>query len=332
MLDALETDTRRQAAVSCTLIAELDGRGVAGELGYTGIGALLAERLRIGRAEAAARARLAADLGPRRAVSGEKLAPRFPQIAAALAEGAISTRHATVITTTVDRIPDAVLAEQPELAAQVEPTLLGHARTVDPDRLAMLARTVTACLNPDGVLASERDRERRRDATLAVLPDGSGRLAATLTGEATAVWTTILDTLARPVPVADGQTDRRSPAQRRHDALLDAGRRLLRSGELPDAGGTPATVLLTLTLDQLETRTGLATTGHGGALSIPRRYGWPPTRSSFPSYWTTAGSCCTSAAPDAPPPPGNDSRWPPETAAAHSRPATAPRTGAKATT
>ena len=87
VLDALETDTRRQAAVSNTLIAELDGRGVAGELGYTGIGALLAERLRIGRREAAARARLAADLGARRALSGEKLAPRFPQIAAALAEG-----------------------------------------------------------------------------------------------------------------------------------------------------------------------------------------------------------------------------------------------------
>jgi hypothetical protein len=83
----METDTRRQAAVSGTLIAELDGRGVAGELGYTGIGALLAERLRIGRREAAVRARLAADLGPRRALSGEKLTPRFPQVAAALAEG-----------------------------------------------------------------------------------------------------------------------------------------------------------------------------------------------------------------------------------------------------
>ncbi len=67
LLDILETDTRRQAAVSGTLIAELDGRGVASELGYTGVGALLAERLRIRRREAAARARLAADLGPRRA-------------------------------------------------------------------------------------------------------------------------------------------------------------------------------------------------------------------------------------------------------------------------
>jgi hypothetical protein len=270
LLDILETDTRRQAAVSGTLIAELDGRGVASELGYTGIGALLAERLRIGRREAAARARLAADLGPRRALSGEKLAPRFPQVAAALAEGAISTRHATVITAAVDALPDRVVADRPELAAQVEPTLLGHARTMDPDRLAALARTVAACLNPDGQLAAEKDQQRRRSVTLAVLPDGSGLLAGTLTAEAAAVWQVVLDTLSRPAaPDERGQPDRRNPGQRRHDALADAGRRLLRSGTLPDAGGTPATVLLTLTLDQLETRSGLATTGHGGALSIP---------------------------------------------------------------
>ena len=67
-----------------------------------------------------------------------------------------------------------------------------------------------------------------------------------------------------------GSRDGRSPGQRRHDALLDAGRRLLRAGTLPDAGGTPATVLLTLTLEQVESRTGLATTGHGGVISVPQ--------------------------------------------------------------
>ena len=155
------------------------------------------------------------------------------------------------------------------VGGQVEPTLLGYARTVDPDRLAVLARTVAACLDPDGLLVAEQDHERRPTVTLAVLPDGSGRLQAHLTAEAAAVWTTILDTLARPVPADDDQSDRRSPAQRRHDALLDAGRRLLRSGALPDCGGAPATVLVTLTVDQLQARTGLATAGHGGLISIP---------------------------------------------------------------
>ena len=81
--------------------------------------------------------------------------------------------------------------------------LIEHARVLNPDQLAVLARTVRACLDPDGVLASERDHDRRRGAVLTALPDGSGRLQAQLTAEATAVWQTILSTLARPVPDVD---------------------------------------------------------------------------------------------------------------------------------
>jgi len=194
--------------------------------------------------------------------------PRFPLVAWALADGKISARHAAIICATVDRLPDRVVVDQPDLVAQVEPTLLEHAQTLDPEQLAVLARRVTACLDPDGVLATDHDQARHRDATLVTLPDGSGRLTATLTSQAAAVWATVLDTLSRPVPT-ETEPDRRTPGQRRHDALTDAGRRLLRSGDLPDAGGTPATVLITLTLDQLETRLGLATTAHGGTLTIP---------------------------------------------------------------
>jgi len=89
-----------------------------------------------------------------------------------------------------------VVDKHPELVAQVEPTLLEQARTVDPDQLAMLARRIVACLDPDGQLASERDHERHREAILTLLPDGSGRLQAQLTGEAAAVWTTVLDSSA----------------------------------------------------------------------------------------------------------------------------------------
>jgi hypothetical protein len=85
------------------------------------------------------------------------------------------------------------------------------------------------------------------------------------------VWQTILNTLSRPTPhVEGGEPDRRSPAQRRHDALADAGQRLLRAGTLPDAGGTPTTVLVTLTVDQLQARTGVVTTAHGGLISVPQ--------------------------------------------------------------
>jgi hypothetical protein len=121
LLDRLETDTRRRAAVTYGLIAELDARGTAGELGYPSAAVLIAERLRIGRRDAAGRVRLSADVAPRQALSGQRLQPRFPQVAAALADGEISPRHAAVICVSVDRLPDRVLADQPELAAQADP-------------------------------------------------------------------------------------------------------------------------------------------------------------------------------------------------------------------
>jgi Domain of unknown function (DUF222)/HNH endonuclease len=267
LVAALEIDTRQRAAVTHALIAEVETRGVAAELGYTSTPVLLSERLRIGRWEAAQRVRVAADLAPRRAMSGPPLPARFPKVAAAVAAGTVCTRHAALICRTIAGLPEDALDQ----AEAVETMLIEHARVLNPDQLAVLARTVRACLDPDGVLASERDHERRRHAALTALPDGSGRLHAQLTGEATAVWQTILNTLARPGPDGEGgEPDGRSPGQRRHDALLDAGQRLLRAGTLPDAGGTPATVLLTLTLEQLEARTGLATTAHGGRISVPQ--------------------------------------------------------------
>src|SRR5690349_1160887 len=267
LMSLLEIDARQRGAVGYAVVAELEARGIGAELGCSSTAVLLSERLRIGRREAAGRVRLAAELGHRRAMSGEALPARFPEVAAAVAEGAIGDRHAALICRTIDGLPDAVL----EQAGAVEATLVEHARTLNPDQLAVLTRTVRACLDPDGVLAAEHDHDRHRHATLTLLPDGSGRLQACLTGEATAVWQTILNTLARPAPDGDGgEPDRRSPGQRRHDALLDAGQRLLRAGTLPDAGGTPATVLLTVTLEQVEARTGLATTGHGGRISVPQ--------------------------------------------------------------
>src|SRR6478736_6428309 len=267
LLTALEVDARRRAAVGYAVVAELAARGIAAELGCASTAVLLSERLRIARREAAGRVRLAVELGHRRAMSGQPLPAKFPLVAAAVAQGAIGDRHAALICRTIDGLPDAVL----EQAGAVEATLVEHARILNPDQLAVLTRTVRACLDPDGVLTAERDHDRHRHATLTTLPDGSGRLQACLTGEATAVWQTILNTLARPLPDGDrGEPDRRSPGQRRHDALLDAGQRLLRAGSLPDAGGTPATVLLTLTLDQVESRTGLVTTAHGGRISVPQ--------------------------------------------------------------
>ena len=174
LMAALEIDVRQRASVQHAVVAELDARGVAAELGCASTAVLLCERLHLGRREAAGRVRLAAELGPRRAMSGQRLPARFPQVAGAVAQGAISGRHAALICRTIDDLPEAAV----EQAGAVEAMLVEHARTLNPDQLAVLTRTVRACLDPDGALGSERDHERRRHATLTALPDGSGRLQA----------------------------------------------------------------------------------------------------------------------------------------------------------
>jgi Domain of unknown function (DUF222)/HNH endonuclease len=192
-------------------------------------------------------------------------------VARALEQGEISARHTEIVIRTVDDIPDHVLddPDRAAVAAQAESTLVEHAQTMDPVQLAALGRRLIECLDPDGQLEMEHAQERRRDVTLTVGRDGSGQLSGYLTAQAAAVWMTVLSCLSAPAPAADDTPDPRPPGQRRHDGLLDAGLRLLRSGTLPESGGTPVTVLLSMTIDQFERRTGLVTAEHGGTLSVP---------------------------------------------------------------
>jgi hypothetical protein len=122
---AVETQRRRLPVVDHRLVAELDSRGVAFELGCVSTAALLRAALRLAPTDAKARVSAAADLGPRRAVSGEALPPLFARVAAAQAEGAISARHATVIVDAIDELPAQAQAEH---AAAIEERLVADAR------------------------------------------------------------------------------------------------------------------------------------------------------------------------------------------------------------
>ena len=66
---------------------------------------------------------------------------------------------------------------------------------------------------------------------------------------------------------ADGrrveEPDPRTHGQRMHDALEAVCDRLLRSDGLSDSGGTPATVIVTIDLQDLLDKTGYAVTGDG---------------------------------------------------------------------
>ncbi|WP_443678410.1 DUF222 domain-containing protein, partial [Mycolicibacterium flavescens] len=62
--------------------------------------------------------------------------------------------------------------------------------------------------------------------------------------------------------------DQRSLAQRQHDALLVVGRIALMSGDLGQLNGLPVSVIIRTTLQDLESRAGVGTTGGGTVVPI----------------------------------------------------------------
>ncbi len=265
LLRDLETQKRRLAVVDHALIGELDARGLASERACRNTASLLGQLLRISPREAIDRVDAATDLGPRRALTGEVLPPVFSAVAAAQAAGVISPVHALVITKTVNALPFAVQAEHDE---SVQQTLLTHAAEVDPVLLRHVARRISDTVNPDGIYTEESDRQRRRDFTVRQRRDGSAQVTGELTAVCAEAVLSVLDAVGKPAPAEDGTLDPRTPGQRRHDALQDGMLAALRSGQLPACNGVTATIVLTMTEQQVETKTGLVTTGHGALISV----------------------------------------------------------------
>jgi hypothetical protein len=244
----LERQTRRLPAVDHVVVAEVDQRGLAGELACASTTTLLHELLHISPTEANARVQAARELTTRHGLSGEILPPLFGAVASAQRAGTISTAHARVITRLLHTLP---ADTDREYSQAIEACLLQHAPGLDPPQLARAAQRLRARLDPDGPEPNDRENQRRRTLTLHKNHDGTANLTGRLTPATTAVWDAIIDALAAPLPAQDGTPDQRTPGQRRHDALHEAGMRLLQSGTLPDSGGTPVTVLAIVHADDL---------------------------------------------------------------------------------
>ncbi|WP_375491527.1 DUF222 domain-containing protein [uncultured Jatrophihabitans sp.] len=266
LLAEVEVQRRRLAAVDQRLVGAVHKRGVAGEYARGSSVDLLITLLRVAPGEAKARVEQALDMGPRHSLTGEPLGPVFPLVAAAQAAGEISAAHARAVTTSVYAIPPALATEAAPVAEQL---LVKASRHCEPGLVARTGRELLARLNPDGVEPDDREAERRRDVTLRRRA-GRNLLTGELTDANAAAWQAIIDALSASQAALDGQRDDRTAGQRRHDALLDAGLRLLHTGTLPAAGGTPVTVTVTMSAAQLTEATGYARTAHGELISADR--------------------------------------------------------------
>ncbi|MBP1158802.1 HNH endonuclease signature motif containing protein [Rhodococcus sp. PvR099] len=289
VMQQVEMSLRRADAVGHRLIVETAERSLPGKLGHKTLNKLLIGVLRISAADASARITAAKSLGTWHALSGQPLPVDLPETASAQRDGDIGPDHARAIREVIRKIPHTVSSSDVAVAEEI---LAELARSATPEDVEKAGHELLAHLNPDGNLTDDKDRKRLRGIRLGrqdqnLMTPISGHLDP----ETRALLDPILAKWARPgmnnpddpesptgaaehpsvdrdrLAAAAGR-DTRTAAQRNHDAVKEALRALLASGILGSHRGLPVTAIITMTLDQLEHATGVATTASGGILPI----------------------------------------------------------------
>ena len=229
-LQELERVRHRLALVDHRAVRDGEGRRLPEKLSQPSMARLLAWALRLSRGEAGRRVRAAEALGERVTTTGEALGPLRPALAAVQRDGLAS-----------------------------------------PEQVDVCVRAL-AGVDHRGFDPADADRRQ-----LAFRPtrDGMYAVEGRLTGSVGAKLQAVLGPLAKPrvetVTLDDGrkvdEPDPRHHGQRTHDALEEVCDRLLRSGTLPDSGGTPATVIVTIDEHDLQARRRWGVTSDGTMLS-----------------------------------------------------------------
>ena len=230
-------------------IAELSRRGAAAELGYRNVAQVLRHAVRwdlktarqwVERAELLAR-----EVMP----SGSVVEAELPVTAAAVAEGSLSGEHIS-----------AVAEVMKELPPEAELPVVEFAQAHEPSAVRAFGKELAYRLH-------QQDAEPGEPVEQAPV----NRLRMEWKGEQLEVWAKLdkvtgakfeamIDPLAKPRPTTPEEgVDPRSRAEREGDAFADLIDLMLRADRLPEHGGEPVTLTLTMSYENLAGKTGFAT-------------------------------------------------------------------------
>ncbi|TSE00622.1 DUF222 domain-containing protein [Skermania sp. ID1734] len=192
------------AGVQARLLAGMENRGLAGELGATSTAGWLADSGRVDPAAAKRQVAVARSLGT------------LPVMAAALRQGEISAVHAEAIVAAISALQRACPAADVGAAEQqlVEVALAGT-----PAAVRETGRDLVLSHAPEREPVAEDPELNRLDYGTG--RDGRGKLRADLDKLTFEKLRSVLEPLAAPRPGPDGEPDPRSASQRRADALSD---------------------------------------------------------------------------------------------------------------
>jgi len=239
------------AAVEAGAVAEADARGLAKQrLAYGSTGDWLTH------------------LGGLRKGHGRRLVARAHALTGplaatreALAAGRVSPEQAEVIVASVEVLPSGQAVRR-----RGEQTLLEQAGSLDASDLARTGRHLVHVVDPDAadrkleraLVREERAAHHTRFLSLAFDGAGGVRLKGRGTAEDGAVLKAALLPLTTPAPALDGHDgsqviDPRDGGARMWDALVTTAQHGLDTQLPPDSHGSPTRLLVTTTLQALQT-------------------------------------------------------------------------------
>ncbi|WP_159067479.1 DUF222 domain-containing protein [Gordonia iterans] len=171
LLDAREQAHRRAEVFDAALYVEIStssihrisDRGVYRRAGHISTHQLYAHGARLGVGEARRRRVTAEGIGAMGALTGERLEPRLAATATAVADGDAGGAHVAAVTEIMEKLPSAVTHDQ---RVKAEAMLADAARRLDPAAVTVVGNRILAWLDPDGTLADDHDRARRRTFNL----------------------------------------------------------------------------------------------------------------------------------------------------------------------
>jgi hypothetical protein len=278
-LDRLETVRRRAGAAALDLLGSIERSKDPALGGATA--KVVADVLRITPTEARRRIRDSGQLHHRTSLTGQTLPPLLPATAKAWDAGLLDIDHLRTIQNFIRDLPEDIHPAQVEKA---EAFLAQKATELRPDQLEKVADRLTSTLNPDGTFSEDyRAAQRGFQWCGRQRADGMSIARLVATPELRAMLEAWLAAFAAPgmcnpddqsptvtgEPVQTAQdNDTRTHPQRQHDALAALVRGQLGDPTLGQHNGLPVTVIVSTTLEQLQSGAGQAVTGGGTLLPM----------------------------------------------------------------
>ncbi|MDQ0636039.1 hypothetical protein QFZ40_003948 [Arthrobacter pascens] len=223
---------------------------------------------------------------PRPGITGHTQPAERPELASALAAGAVASRPATIITLALDRVRHHATEDT---TARMEHALTRTAAENDTDFLTRIARRWTEAIDQDGIEPTEHELHQRQGAFIRPARRGLNHLEIFATQDQFEHLLTVMNTATNPrtqprtpdktpngktaasdahAGEATGETesdpetnleanlDQRTRPQQLLDGLVGACKAALATGTLPTVGGLRPQVMVTIDyhdlLDRLE--------------------------------------------------------------------------------